>query len=361
MKKIMFYIDSLTYGGAERVMANLSNQFVEADYNVVFVTSWNVEKEYVLSPKIQRYSLEKSRMKYTKIYKNIKRIFQLRSIVKKEKPDVLISFLGTPNFRAILSCLGLKTKNIVSVRNDPNQEYGSFFSNLAQKMLFPHADGIVFQTKDAKNWFPSKIQEKSKIIFNQVDLKFFNTEKKDEKYYVAIGRLESQKNQKLLIEAFTEFAKKYPDEKLYIYGDGDLKEELHAQIESNHAENHIFLMGTTNNVPEVLSYAKAYVMTSDYEGMPNTVLESMSVGVPVICTDCPCGGPRMVIQSGENGLLFPVNDKNALLTCLDKIQSDKDFREKIGKNAKCSANAFKPDVVFEEWKRFTDLIIGVAQ
>ena len=121
-----------------------------------------------MSKKIKRYSLEKTEIKQSKVKRNISRILKLRRLCKKEKPDVLIAFMGEPNFRAIVATIGLSVRTVVSVRNDPNREYAGLIMKFVGKYLLPMADGCVFQTEDAKQWFPVRMQRKSTIIFNAV-------------------------------------------------------------------------------------------------------------------------------------------------------------------------------------------------
>lgn len=159
-RKILFYINTIVRNGAERVMTNLANQCVTEGYEVVFVTSYSVLNEYKLEKSIHRFNLESKEAKQSFIKRNYLRVLKLRKICKEEKPDILISFMAEPNFRSILATLGLKTKVIISVRNDPNVEYRGKLFKLMGKILLPLADGCVFQTHDAKKWFPQKLQSK---------------------------------------------------------------------------------------------------------------------------------------------------------------------------------------------------------
>ncbi len=358
MKKILFYINTLEHGGAERVLSNLANQFCEEGNDVIFVTSYKEQIEYVLNSGIIRINLENSNKNDNFFQRNIGRVLKLRKIIKKHNPDIVVSFLPEANFRAILATIGTKTPTLISVRNDPNKEYASKNNYLFQKWLYPLATGVVFQTYDAKKWFPNKIQNKSEIIMNQVGSTFFDAQKDEEKYYCAIGRLVEQKNISLLIRAFADFCSDYPEEMLRIYGTGNQYDELHRLIKELNAENNIFLMGNSDDIPGVLSKAKAYILSSEYEGIPNTLLEAMAVGVPVISTDCPCGGPKMLIEHMNNGLLVKVGDKEGIKNSLKMIQENDELRYNLGSCAKRTADKLRPENIFNEWNRFVDKCIG---
>lgn len=357
-KKILFYINTLEHGGAERVLSNLANQFLMEKSDVVFVTSYSVENEYVLSKEIKRVNLEKSKDLHDSVfYRNISRTQKLYKIVKKEKPTLIISFLPESNFRAIIVAKLSKTPIIISVRNDPTQEYKSKFYYYGQKILYPFADGIVFQTEDAKKWFPYKIQNKSEIIMNQVASTFFKVNNISEDYYVSVGRLTEQKNYELLIRAFTKFVQKTSPQKLFIYGEGELKQKLQNLINENKMDDYIILKGISENIPLVLSKAKAFIMCSKYEGMPNALLEAMAAGVVVVSTDCPCGGPKMLINNKKNGMLVNNDDEEELFNALVYIEQNKSEREEMRKNAKLFAARFRPECVFRQWMKYADEVI----
>ena len=354
--KILFYINTLEHGGAERVLANLANQFNDNKYCVVFVTSFPVNEEYVLNSSIVRYNLEDKEVLTGALKRNVNRIKKLINVVKRECPDIIVSFLPEPNFRSIIVSKICNIPCVVSVRNDPNQEYKLKSHYLAQKILYPLSSGIVFQTLDAKNWFNKKIRDKSTIIMNQVNPKFYNVEHLSDSYYVAVGRLTSQKNFSLLIYAFANFLKKHSNAILRIYGNGNEEIELNQLIHNLHVENNIFLMGQSNDISKELAYAKALIMSSDYEGMPNVLLEAMASGVPVISTDCPCGGPKMLIKNMETGLLVPVRDKDALSNSLIFFEEHEELQNSIKMNLRKEALKFRPEHIFSKWEEYLTFV-----
>lgn len=354
--KLLFYISTIRGGGAARVMSNLANGFAASGADVTLVTSFPTENEYSLDPAVRRLNLSVQNEK-SFFVRNIAWIHRLRKIIASEKPDAVISFMAEPNYRNLIACAGLKTKRIISVRNDPNKEYAGTFQRMLAKSLYGFADGIVFQTEDAQKWFPKRVQKKSCIIMNQVKAELFETNRECEEYYVALGRLAPQKNYPMMIRGFAGFLKSQPLEQLRIYGNGDA-EQYSALIQELDAGKNIHFMGATADVAGVLKKAKAFLMTSDYEGMPNALLEAMAVGVPCICTDCPCGGPRAVIEDGKNGTLIPVGDANALTEAL--LQMDEETRKYLGGNAKLTAERFRPEKVFKMWESYIKTVIPNA-
>lgn len=358
MKKIMFYINAIHDGGAERVMVNLAKYFSEAGYDTSLVTSFRDKWEYPLSETVKRITLEEQEIKQSRLMRNLSRISKLRKICKEEKPDILVSFMEEPNFRAILATRGLPVKTLVSVRNDPNKEYAGRLGALVGKVLLPMADGCVFQTKDAQKWFPKKLQKKSRIIYNAVKEEFYHIERKPNRgEIVTCGRLTEQKNHAMLIAAFAEVVKQHPYATLKIYGEGALREALQEQIDAAGLSGKVFLMGATNDVGKALQTADLFVLSSDYEGMPNALMEAMAVGVPCVSTDCPCGGPRELFDGKENDCLIQVGDKMGLAETIESILSNKNRLVQNGVRMRERAQKYYPMVVQREWLRYVENII----
>lgn len=352
----MFYINAIHDGGAERVMINLTKYFSEAGYDTVLVTSFRDKWEYTVPEHVKRLSLENTEIKQSRWRRNLSRIYKLRQLCKKEKPDILVSFMAEPNFRALLATIGLPTKNLVSVRNDPEVEYGGKIGRLIGKYLLPLADGCVFQTEEAKKWFPQKLQSKSRIIYNSVKEDFYHIQRKPNKgEIVTCGRLEKQKNHALLIQAFAKIAREFPYATLKIYGEGSLKEQLQQQINELHLQGRAFLMGATDHVEEALKSADLFVLSSDFEGMPNALMEAMAAGVPCISTDCPSGGPKELFGDEMAVYLTSINNSSELAKRLNAFYClNESERAQVGKKIKKRSKLFMPDLVNLAWFEYVE-------
>lgn len=352
--KILFYINAIHHGGAERVICNLATQFSEHGEECILATSFRDGWEYSIGEKVKRITLFESQLNCGFLRRNISLVRKLKKILKSEKPDVVLSFMAEPNFRTLIAARGLKVKTIVSVRNDPNREYPNFIFRFLAKHLYKKADGVVFQTEDAKKWFPKSIQKKSKIIFNQVDEVFYNTIYNGERHdIVTTGRLTAQKNHKMLIRAFAAIADKISDN-LIIYGEGELREELEAIIAELHMEKRVFLPGSVKNVADTIKSAKLFVLSSDYEGMPNSLMEAMALGIPCISTDCPCGGPRMLFGDELKDWLVPTGNQDILgEKMLSALTTSLFHFEKI----KHRGSFFEPKQIMHSWEEYLDAVV----
>lgn len=356
MKKMVFYIDMLGRGGAQRVMCNLVNYFSEKAYDTILINDYIRDENlphYDVPESVERKYLRKKRQGNPFI-KNLERIVALRKILKEERPDVVVSFLGNPNMRLLIASFGLKTKKVVSVRNDPNKEYGkSMLRRLITNALFLLADAVVFQTEDAAKYFCKFIRKKSRVIFNPVATAMYSDKTTEERRnIITLGRLEPQKNHKMLIDAFAKITEKYPDECLYIYGDGMLRRKTEEYIDEKGLREKVFLFGNIADVKSALCAAKLFVLSSDYEGLPNALMEAMATGTPAVSTDCPCGGPRTLIQNENQGLLIPVGDVDALAIAMKKLLADDVLRKTIGQNARERAEAFRDETIYEQWEDY---------
>ena len=350
---ILFCLGSMNKGGAERVIANLSNNFIER-YKITIVITSNTCPEYELNKKINLISLDTNNKKENLIKRNIKRILKLRKIIKKEKPDVIVSLLPEPTYRVMLSKLFLKNKVIISVRNDPNAEYNTLIKRILVRLLYSNADGFIFQTADAQKWFSKKIQNKSTIIPNPINENFITHpfEGEREKKIVTVGRLVEQKNQKLLIDAFNKFQKEYQNYKLSIFGEGPLKDSLMKHIDDLGLNNKVFLEGEKKDIKSYIYDAEMFILSSDFEGMPNALMEAMALGIPCISTDCPCGGPKFLINNGINGYLFEVNNKEKLYQLMKKLAENKNIRDKFSKNANMICEKLNPNLIYSKWEEY---------
>lgn len=353
MRKIMLYINTINGGGAERVMVNLARALVEAGVDTTLVTSFRGDREYPLDPRVHRLLLEEEPLHQSRLQRNVGRIAKLRRLCRQEKPDLLLSFMAEPNFRAVMATRGLPVKTVVSVRNDPEREYAGKAGRLVGKYLLPLADGCVFQTRDAKAWFPEKLQKKSAIICNAVKPEFYEVQRLPVPgEIVTCGRLEEQKNHALLIEAFARMQERRPDTVLKIYGEGSLRPMLERQIAALGLTDKVLLMGATNNVAAALRTAALFVLSSDYEGMPNALMEAMAAGVPCVSTDCPCGGPRELFGAELANHLVPCRDAAALADAMERTltgaEDGKAFRQR--------AAEFAPDKVYATWMQYLDQV-----
>lgn len=343
---------SLSGGGSERAMVNLANYLNRNDYEVIMILVRVKNKVYAIDDNVKVIQLDNQNQ--YKIRTFLSRIIGIRKVIKKYPGSNLISFMTDINFFTIVSSFGLnKKKLIVSERNNPKALKGKkkILYKSIEKFFYRYATDIVFQTQFVKKLYPLKTKKKAHVIPNMVEVDSNLRNKADiENNIVAVGRLNNQKNFPLLIKAFSEVVKSYPDLKLDIYGEGVLEKKLKDQAKELSLQDSIRFHGFQKEIQKKIAKAKLYVSTSNFEGISNAMLEALALGIPSICSDCPVGGASLAIDSGYNGFLFPVNDCSMLIKLINAILSDNDKYETISQNASQSMKRFSPVVIGEEWE-----------
>lgn len=352
IKKILFVNSSLTSGGSERVMSIIANSFAEKGYDTAMILLREKPKSYTL-----HVDVKVTELKYNtknKLLIAIKRMMSLRAFLKKFKPDYVISFMWDINIFTLLASWGLQLKVIVSERNNPLADRTKLIHKI-EKEIFVFAHKIVFQTNYVMDIYPDNLRRKSVIIPNPANrIKVERIEDNIEKKFVAIGRLHKQKNFHLLLDSFSDFHEQYPDYRLAIFGEGPLKAELVEYAKVKNVEDSVHFGGFIEKVEDQIVNATAYISTSDYEGISNSMIEALAMGLPVICTDCPVGGAKTMIQHNTNGVLVNVGDRTDVVNAMIKIVEDKSFTTLISKNAKKSIEKYSIENISKLWFELVD-------
>lgn len=363
-KHISFYIGSLHKGGAERVFVNLAEFFRSEGYRVTMVTQYRYpdEEEYALSPEIKRVisDLAGEELSGRRIINFYRRVRKLHRIWKVERPDLVLSCIGKNNFMAIVTTMFTRTRAVVSVVGEAGEEYPDRLMRMLANLLFPHAAGIVLQTERSRCFFSKKIQKRAVILPNSLNPAFVKPRHEGErdKRIVAVGRLDANKNHEMMIRAFDALKDKYPDYTLTIYGEGELRSSLEVLIGRLGITERVFLPGVIPDVAKQIDRAALFLLTSYSEGVSNALIEALASGLPVISTDVPSGGTAELITDGENGLIIPVGDQQALERAMDKLLDDPEYADRLGREAVKIQERLAPERVNRLWKTYFDSIIS---
>ena len=350
MKRIVFFVGTLKGGGAERVISILANKLAQKEaFDITILLYYDNIIFYCVNDNVRIVSAEKNTGSRN-IFKNT--LF-IRDFFKKNA-DAVISFLAPFNMLAIASIIGLKIPIIVADRNDPRKIPQNFLLRQLRNLLYIFADFVVLQTEDNRNYF--NYLKRCSVINNPIDIKFNSNNPKKEKTIIDVGRLVKQKNHELLINAFVEIHKKYDDYKLVIFGDGDHKKHLAELIQELSLNDCVFLKGSTNDILTEMSRSQVFVLPSNYEGMPNSLIEAMCLGLPVISTRV--SGAKDLIVENENGILIDVGNKEQLIEKLSDLINSEEKREILGKNAKKIYDRLNSDRIVAEWEK---LINGILE
>lgn len=362
-RKIAFHLNCLEQGGAERVVSNLANKFAKEGYEVLIATEWYGENEFQIEKEVKRVhvGLRDGDEQKSRITQFMLRVKYLREFMKKEKPDIVIAFAQRANYRALMASPGTGIPVLISIRTDPVGHYDAKSDKIQIPLLFPRAAGCVFQTEGQREFFAPYLQKNSRIILNPINDKYIGVPEPEKrvKEVVQSGRLVDFKNQPMLLRAFIEVHRKHPDYILKIYG-GDsfdgTKEILEKIIAEHRAEDYIKLMGASDSLEKELVNAAVYAFSSDWEGLPNALLEAMALGLPIVATDCPCGGPRTVMENGVNGLLIPIKNQEALEAGINQLIENPEYAGQLGQKAREIAETANAKSIFEQWRDYIEEI-----
>ena len=349
MKRIMFVAAPLAGGGAERVMVNLATEMVAQGHEVIIIITSPKPIEYQADSRVNLITIK------TDYPNKVKKIFektkQLRQIFREHPDYTLITFLPDVCVYTAVASLGLPNKSIMSERNAPKFNPDYAWQRKLRDIAYHFADTCVFQTQEARDYFCKSIRRKGVIIENPIAVDSLpdSWQEEREKEILMVGRLEPQKNVGMFIEAMELLKKEHPDYCGRIYGRGHTKDEMSRMIREKHLEDYVYLEDYSTNIYEKMRRATAYVSTSNYEGMCNSMLEAMAMGVPTVVTDCPSGGAKAVINHKENGILIPVGDYRKLHEELKQLIEEPAMAERLGQNAAKIKEQLSVARIVEKW------------
>ena len=353
MNKVTFFLGGLSGGGSERVVCNFANYLCNKGIEIQILTVGDDESSYSLNKEIKRICLTKKTDKSFFFFNLIKRIFRFLCFIRKNRTDVYVVFLPVTTILILLFKFMIRSPVVASERALP-----SIYSLRKQKMLrrLAHlADGWVFQTQSQEQWYGCCVESVPKVIIpNAINEEFLDVvnDGVNEKIVVSSGRLTKQKNHALLIKAFALVLKKIPDYKLIIYGEGPERGNLESLISLLNLRDKVLLPGYSTEIKKEMCCASLFVLSSDYEGMPNALMEAMALGIPCISTDCGGNGAKYLIENGVNGLLVPVQDEKIMAESIEKILINPELAKSLGENARKIRDRLSPEKIYGEWENF---------
>jgi len=345
--KIAILIPSLNTGGAERTAVALANWLsTNTDVEVHLINLGKNDNNYNINEKVNFYNKPKG----NGILKKVVCFFDVIKYMNKVKPDVLFEMLFHPlKYALIYKIFHWKSVIIGSERANP-KGYKTMKLKFLCRICPVLCNGYIFQTEKVQNMFPKYIRKKSIVIPNAIsnpDVYSFKKSENKQKRLINVGRLNSHKGQDILIKAFAKVVKLCPEYELFIYGEGELREELQSLIEKLGLEKKVFLPGAVNNVINEVSKSEIFVMSSRYEGMPNALLEALAIGMPCISTNCT----DLVIHE-KNGLVVEIDDIDQMANTIVRMLNNKGLQETLSKEAKKVMHQHSTDNIYTRYYDF---------
>ncbi len=347
MPKLIVCMATLSSGGAERVLSILSKSLADRFDSVTYVMWVEASIFYDIDKRVKLVSIQNE----IDSKSELKRMHWFRNYVRQEKPDLILSFLEPINLRVLMCTVRLGVKIIVAERNDPRGVNKFWWMNQVEKLIYKRADKILVQTETIRRFFDGSLAAKTYVIYNPVNIpedlvgKALTTPKK--KRIVSVARLMSQKKHDVLIKAFAKFIECHSDYTLTIYGNGPHREVLLKLAETLCISDKVFLPGVSKTVHQDILNADIFCLVSMREGLSNSMIEAMCLGLPCICTKV--SGAIDLIQPDVNGILTDIGDIENLYLQMCRLVENKDLCYNLGVHASQLYKIINYDYISKQW------------
>lgn len=343
---ILIIISTIYHGGAQKVARILANKLAER-HNVTVAYCLESGHNQLISGKCSLRKLpeyDKSTGFFATGKRMQEQINELRSIKRELGIEVSLSLGNTSN---LINAMSKGDEYVIcSERSNPKRSWGRL--GFLTKIAYRKADHVIFQSERVRSFYGENIRRKSTVLKNPLPIPAPAAEHREKKI-VTMGRLMPQKNHALLIRSFARFHEQFPQYSLHIYGEGELQNSLEQLIDDLKMSEHVFLEGHVMQVHERIRDAEMFVLSSDFEGLSNALLECMSMGIACISTKCE--GSTDVIRNGENGLLIDIGDESELAQAMCTMAGDPGLRRKMEQQAMEDLKAFEKDTVVRDWEQ----------
>lgn len=346
--KIVYIVNNIvSIGGTERAVINTVNTLVDSSKYEIFILSMNSSSldnvAFEIDSRVDIIHLNLNEKRRKIIYYSCF-IYKIRRVIKSRKIDILVG--TTHAINSLLLFVGRKIKKIGCEHTVysacPNK------SNFIRRMLYPRLDALVLLTKSDAEQYTFIKSNKKYVIPNAVSFHCDEPSKLDKCRIIAAGRLVKLKGYDQLIKISKILSLEIPNWHIDIYGEGDEKKQLIAQIYEEKLENFITINSATSDIKKELMSSSIVVMTSEYEGLPMILIEAQTCGLPIVSYDCP-EGPRNIIDDEKNGYLIPPNNLHLFASKIINLANDFHLREKMGRCSYEASKKYSQKNIFFYW------------
>lgn len=348
--KIVFIISSLQSGGAERVISILANGLTHRGHSVEIICLNQCEIFYKIEGSVKVNFIAEPSISSNLFFgflKNLRIVWRLINSLRDKKPNVLISFITKVNLLTIIANFFLRKPLLISERANPLRDPIGSILKISRFFLYRLTEGLVIQTDFAGKYFERFAVPLFKIYNPVIEFEHPVRLHKNQKVVLGVGRFTKEKGFDLLIEAF--FAAKIPDWTLWLVGDGPERKSLESLASRLGIKERIVFWGRKENIGWFYENCGVFVLPSRHEGFPNSLLEAMMAGLPVIASDCD-SGPSEVIKNSINGFLVKSDSVEALSEALIRLTGDPELRKQVSTRAIEVDQQFNSQKIITEWE-----------
>lgn len=373
--KLLIYLHSLESGGAERVAANLANHWAGRGWDVTIATVETTARDfYQLDPRVRRAGFGLAGDSHGLLQaatRNFARIRSLRQVIREFQPDAALAMMTNANVVLSLACRGLPRFCAVGSEHIfPAQVSLGTIWNALRRIHYRRLHAVAALTPECAQWIMANTSAKqAPVIPNAAGWPLPVQEpvlapdvlcRPGRRILLGVGRLADQKNFPLLVDVFARMAPAYPHWDLVILGAGPQHAALQTQAERLRLSHRIFLPGVVGNAGQWYERADLYVMSSRFEGFPNTLAEALAHGLPAVSFDCDTG-PRDIIRHGVDGLLVPADDALALGRALSTVMADDALRAAMALRAVDARERFSIERIAGMWESLFSEPLGTVR
>ncbi len=363
-RSLLILVTHLGAGGAERTSVSLANYFSHSMRQVTLATLDSAVPDfYTPDEKVQRIKLSMSGAASgaaVALINNVRRAHALRKAIRASGADVVLAMTTECSVLTIIATLGLSKRVVVAERNYPPKLRINRFWHCLRRATYRFANQVVVQSNDGKQWIERYTRaSRVAVIPNSVRVPlpqgqpFVDPDQivnPDKTVLLAVGRLKEQKGFDVLIESFSKLRDQFPQWVLVIIGDGDQRGILTDQISQAGLTDGVMLPGNVGNIGQWYERCSLFVLSSQFEGFPNVLLEAMAHGRAVVSVDCMTG-PREIVRDGIDGrLVQSVGNPDDLAAALEEMMEDDVVRTKMASNAREVCDRYSPKAVNALWQ-----------
>lgn len=347
-KRIILSCSIISYGGVGKMINFVASSLLAHGWEVIVLSLRHEERPGFLPSEAQFFTLKGKRFKNSILWRT-EEIFNLRHLLKKMRPFIICTFGSEPSVMVRLATWGMRKNVVVSAeRSDPytSEKMWQRLSTWAYRQ----SDYCVFQLKKQRDFYDEVVRNKSFVIPNAfIPEKIVDKSDEKRNVIVSAGRFVYQKGYDTLIRAFAIVYSRHPEYSLELYGGGTDRPLYEEIICENNLQGKVKLFDYAKDVSSIVSSCRVFVLSSRFEGIPNVLIEAMSVGVPTVSTDCTPGGPAFLTDNGKRGLLVPVDDFNAIASAICSIVESPELSEKLSNAGKEICNILNEKVIADQW------------
>lgn len=353
---VCFVIGAMNYSGAEKVLSIIASELAAKKYQVSVILLEDEVGSVRSDNGITTYGAKATGNKISRILTRWKNI---RSVVKQLSPDVVVAFGSVCNVNTIPAMFGLSIPLVVCERNDPVYDPRKKSEKFIRWVLYRFATGYVFQTERIRDYFSGSIRKKAAVIPNPIiDSKIRWHIDECEKSIATVARLDDfQKDHYVMFDAFAKFSKKHPEYSLDIYGDGPDRNAYEKTIAEMNMNDKVILHGKSSSPLADIRTSEVFLLTSKFEGMPNALMEALSIGMPCVSTDCGGGGAAELFSLVNSGRIVSVGDTAAIANALCELVQNREKEVEYSDKAVAINDLLSKERIVLKWEEYLSKLV----